>query len=365
MAHVPSKTRKKVEWLFRRAEGALLPEAVQAREGAAPRLARGLEAPRRRAPRHHRARLRRALRRPRPRHRGRRRRGSQHLRRAARRGRRPSLPRRLGDAHLLHERRDVPPPREQRVPAGRGGEHPALRLRLGLAQLAARPRARLRRRARGLRRGRPLRGRRLVRRLPRALRSLRRREPRQGGDARAPRRARARRARPLLLRRADRHRLEGLRRLLVPRRGARGGARRLAPHVPVGQERLPRAGGRPRAARRRHHRPRLPRASRARPLPGPDVPPGARRAAHQRSRPLAYHAAPVPAGHHPVRGTRALLPQPREGEESRGDQLRPRRPRGADLGSSRTNRRDRTFPQGQARESPRPLRRAPNGRAGI
>jgi glyoxylase-like metal-dependent hydrolase (beta-lactamase superfamily II) len=34
MAHVPSKTRKKVEWLFRRAEGALLPEATLSREGA-------------------------------------------------------------------------------------------------------------------------------------------------------------------------------------------------------------------------------------------------------------------------------------------------------------------------------------------
>jgi hypothetical protein len=33
-AHVPSKTRKKVEWLFRRAEGALLPDAVLSREGA-------------------------------------------------------------------------------------------------------------------------------------------------------------------------------------------------------------------------------------------------------------------------------------------------------------------------------------------
>jgi glyoxylase-like metal-dependent hydrolase (beta-lactamase superfamily II) len=33
MVHVPSKTRKKVEWLFRRAEGALLPEAVVGREG--------------------------------------------------------------------------------------------------------------------------------------------------------------------------------------------------------------------------------------------------------------------------------------------------------------------------------------------
>jgi glyoxylase-like metal-dependent hydrolase (beta-lactamase superfamily II) len=34
MVHVPSKTRKKVEWLFRRAEGALLPDAVLSREGA-------------------------------------------------------------------------------------------------------------------------------------------------------------------------------------------------------------------------------------------------------------------------------------------------------------------------------------------
>ncbi|HEY1691582.1 MAG TPA: MBL fold metallo-hydrolase [Polyangiaceae bacterium] len=34
VAHVPSKTRKKVEWLFRRAEGALLPEALLGREGA-------------------------------------------------------------------------------------------------------------------------------------------------------------------------------------------------------------------------------------------------------------------------------------------------------------------------------------------
>jgi glyoxylase-like metal-dependent hydrolase (beta-lactamase superfamily II) len=33
MTHVPSRTRKKVEWLFRRAEGALLPEAILAREG--------------------------------------------------------------------------------------------------------------------------------------------------------------------------------------------------------------------------------------------------------------------------------------------------------------------------------------------
>lgn len=34
MAHVPSKLRKKIEWLFRRAEGALLPDAVRAAEGA-------------------------------------------------------------------------------------------------------------------------------------------------------------------------------------------------------------------------------------------------------------------------------------------------------------------------------------------
>jgi glyoxylase-like metal-dependent hydrolase (beta-lactamase superfamily II) len=34
MAHVPSRVRKKVEWLLRRAEGALLPERVLAREGA-------------------------------------------------------------------------------------------------------------------------------------------------------------------------------------------------------------------------------------------------------------------------------------------------------------------------------------------
>lgn len=34
MAHVPSKLRKKIEWLFRRAEGALLPDAVRASEGA-------------------------------------------------------------------------------------------------------------------------------------------------------------------------------------------------------------------------------------------------------------------------------------------------------------------------------------------
>jgi glyoxylase-like metal-dependent hydrolase (beta-lactamase superfamily II) len=33
MAHVPSKTRKKVEWLLRRAEGALLPSAVRDAEG--------------------------------------------------------------------------------------------------------------------------------------------------------------------------------------------------------------------------------------------------------------------------------------------------------------------------------------------
>src|SRR5262249_23079152 len=33
MAHVPSKTRKKVEWLLRRAEGALLPERLLADEG--------------------------------------------------------------------------------------------------------------------------------------------------------------------------------------------------------------------------------------------------------------------------------------------------------------------------------------------
>ena len=33
MAHVPSKTRKKVEWLLRRAEGALLSDAVLSREG--------------------------------------------------------------------------------------------------------------------------------------------------------------------------------------------------------------------------------------------------------------------------------------------------------------------------------------------
>jgi glyoxylase-like metal-dependent hydrolase (beta-lactamase superfamily II) len=34
MAHVPSKTRKKVEWLLRRAEGALLPERLLGDEGA-------------------------------------------------------------------------------------------------------------------------------------------------------------------------------------------------------------------------------------------------------------------------------------------------------------------------------------------
>jgi glyoxylase-like metal-dependent hydrolase (beta-lactamase superfamily II) len=34
MAYVPSKTRKKVEWLFRRAEGALLPQTLLDREGA-------------------------------------------------------------------------------------------------------------------------------------------------------------------------------------------------------------------------------------------------------------------------------------------------------------------------------------------
>jgi glyoxylase-like metal-dependent hydrolase (beta-lactamase superfamily II) len=34
MQHVPSKTRKKIEWLLRRAEGALLPPAVLAAEGA-------------------------------------------------------------------------------------------------------------------------------------------------------------------------------------------------------------------------------------------------------------------------------------------------------------------------------------------
>jgi glyoxylase-like metal-dependent hydrolase (beta-lactamase superfamily II) len=34
MARVPSKTRKKIEWLLRRAEGALLPRAILAKEGA-------------------------------------------------------------------------------------------------------------------------------------------------------------------------------------------------------------------------------------------------------------------------------------------------------------------------------------------
>ena len=34
LAHVPSKLRKKIEWLFRRAEGALLPDAIRAAEGA-------------------------------------------------------------------------------------------------------------------------------------------------------------------------------------------------------------------------------------------------------------------------------------------------------------------------------------------
>jgi glyoxylase-like metal-dependent hydrolase (beta-lactamase superfamily II) len=43
MVHVPSKTRKKVEWLFRRAEGALLPEAVLAREGSHLAWPEGLE----------------------------------------------------------------------------------------------------------------------------------------------------------------------------------------------------------------------------------------------------------------------------------------------------------------------------------
>jgi glyoxylase-like metal-dependent hydrolase (beta-lactamase superfamily II) len=33
LAHVPSKLRKKIEWLFRRAEGALLPDAVRENEG--------------------------------------------------------------------------------------------------------------------------------------------------------------------------------------------------------------------------------------------------------------------------------------------------------------------------------------------
>ena len=34
MAHVPSRIRKKVEWLLRRAEGALLPERVLGEEGS-------------------------------------------------------------------------------------------------------------------------------------------------------------------------------------------------------------------------------------------------------------------------------------------------------------------------------------------
>jgi len=34
IARVDSKLRKKIEWLQRRAEGALLPDAVLAREGA-------------------------------------------------------------------------------------------------------------------------------------------------------------------------------------------------------------------------------------------------------------------------------------------------------------------------------------------
>jgi glyoxylase-like metal-dependent hydrolase (beta-lactamase superfamily II) len=34
LAHVPSKLRKKIEWLFRRAEGTLLPDAVRAEEGS-------------------------------------------------------------------------------------------------------------------------------------------------------------------------------------------------------------------------------------------------------------------------------------------------------------------------------------------
>jgi hypothetical protein len=33
MVHVPSRIRKKVEWLLRRAEGALLPERVLGEEG--------------------------------------------------------------------------------------------------------------------------------------------------------------------------------------------------------------------------------------------------------------------------------------------------------------------------------------------
>ena len=34
MSYVPSKLRKKIDWLFKRAEGALLPTAVLALEGA-------------------------------------------------------------------------------------------------------------------------------------------------------------------------------------------------------------------------------------------------------------------------------------------------------------------------------------------
>src|SRR5260370_22540264 len=34
MAHVPSRVRKKVEWLLHRAEGALLPERTRGEEGA-------------------------------------------------------------------------------------------------------------------------------------------------------------------------------------------------------------------------------------------------------------------------------------------------------------------------------------------
>ena len=153
MAHVPSKTRKKIEWLLRRAEGALLPESILDVGGIAPRLARRYAPSGRRQGRARRswgwrpASTRSAVRSSRrcPWN-------AAQLRRAVRRRRCTPLPHLERSPHLLPVGGDVPPPREQRLPAARGGQPAALRLRLGGAHLAAGSRARLRRRARRLRR---------------------------------------------------------------------------------------------------------------------------------------------------------------------------------------------------------------------
>ena len=262
-----SKTRKKVEWLFRRAEGALLPEAVLSpRGGSHLDWPDALRAPGRRARGRRRARPRGPLRRADARHRERRHEPDMTtLRRAARRRRRPPLPRGLGYAHLLHERRDVPAPRQQRLPAARGGQPHPLRLRLGRA------------RARGAtsRSASP----------SCAARSTRTpaTRPSTGASSRtrtsttsaAPTSSRRRRARRLAVHELDARVLSCFTERIVIaskdcdvfwRRAGVPDAERatLLEMYSVRQERLPRAGGGPGAARRRHDRPRLQGAPRAR-----------------------------------------------------------------------------------------------------